>query len=85
MTIEGWFESDDAVDTIHVMSSWSVYITTLFLGRFSPLSGKSVIVHIILLERQSKALLRPCITSGHFLTFITQPSFERGSQDHNTL
>ena len=29
-----------------VMSTRSVYLTTLFLDRFSPLSGKPVLMHI---------------------------------------
>ena len=32
--------------TLKVMSSWSVYLTTLFLGRLGPVSGLPVPVHI---------------------------------------
>ena len=32
-------EFNDPVNTIKVMLSWSVYLSTLFLGRLSPLSG----------------------------------------------
>ena len=35
------------VNTIYVMSSPSVYLTTFFLYRFSPLSGLQVLVHIL--------------------------------------
>ena len=40
-------EFNGPVKIIRVMLSQSVYLTTLFLGRFSPLSGKSVFVHIL--------------------------------------
>ena len=32
-------EFNSPVNTVRVMLSWSVYLTTLFLGRLSPLSG----------------------------------------------
>ena len=38
------------VSTIKVMSSQSVCLTTLFLGRLSLLSDKPVLVHIVLPE-----------------------------------
>ena len=43
----GWLEFNGQVNTLMVMSSLSVYLTTLFLGRLSPLSGKPVLVHIL--------------------------------------
>ena len=41
-------EFNGPLNTIRVISSWSVYLTTLFLGRCSPLSSKTVLVHIVL-------------------------------------
>ena len=35
----GWLEFNSPVDTVKVMSSESVYLTTLFMGRLCPLNG----------------------------------------------
>ena len=43
-----WLEFNDPVNTIKVMSSWSVYLTTLFLGRLSPLSGNQYLCIFLL-------------------------------------
>ena len=43
-------EFNKPVNTIKVMLSLSVYLTMLFLGRLSRLSGKPVPVHILLSE-----------------------------------
>ena len=40
-------EFNGPVNTIEVMSSGSVYLTTLFLGRLCPLSDLPVLVHIL--------------------------------------
>ena len=42
----GW-QFNGPVNTIKVMLSQSVYLTTLFLDRLSPLSGYPVLVHIL--------------------------------------
>ena len=36
-TAKAGLEFNSPVNTVKVMSSWSVYLTTPFLGRFSPL------------------------------------------------
>ena len=43
-------EFNGPVNTIKDMMSWSVYLTTLFQGRLSPLNGEPVLVHIPLSE-----------------------------------
>ena len=35
------------VNTIKVTSSWSFYLTTILLGRLSPLSSQPVLEHIL--------------------------------------
>ena len=45
------------VNTVKVMLSMSVYLTTLVLGRFSPLSSQPVLVHILCSQKLTTVLL----------------------------